>query len=80
MPVGKVAVDWRLEGLEQAQQLVLTWKESGGPRVEKPLNNGFGSQVIQRLTALALDGIVKHEFLPMGVEWELRISEKVLAH
>jgi two-component sensor histidine kinase len=80
VPVGQVAVDWRLEGLEQAQQVVLTWKESGGPRVKKPLNNGFGSQVIQRLTALALDGIVKHEFLPMGVEWELRISEKVLAH
>jgi hypothetical protein len=35
-------------------------------------------QIIRKLTALALDGAVKHEFLPGGVEWELRISTNAL--
>jgi two-component sensor histidine kinase len=79
LPSGRVAVEWRVEGLNGSQEFVLSWREADGPPVVQPTRSGFGVQIIQRLTALALDGKVDHQFLPGGVEWELRLTAKVLA-
>jgi two-component sensor histidine kinase len=79
VPAGHVSVDWRIEGMNGLQEFVLSWREADGPAVVQPVRSGFGVQIIQRLTALALEGTVKHEFLPGGVEWELRLSAKALA-
>jgi two-component sensor histidine kinase len=35
---------------------VLRWKESGGPPVEPPTRQGFGSMLIERSIAYELDG------------------------
>ena len=69
VPEGKVAVRWGVEG----RRLLMTWREFGGPIVTEPKRWGFGRQVIQLLTAQALEGKVAHEFLPGGVRWTLDI-------
>ena len=71
MPEGKVAVHWELVKRGERQRFRMSWRESGGPMVIKPKHLGFGRQVIQRLTAQALNGKVTHEFLPGGVRWKL---------
>ncbi len=42
---GQVCIDWQIENREDGQEFILQWKESGGPQVEPPESNGFGSLV-----------------------------------
>ncbi len=44
-PEGRVAIRWRLEGGDDAQ-LVLEWRERGGPEVSPPSRKGFGSRLL----------------------------------
>lgn len=44
VPQGRVEIDWRLDG----DDIVLTWREVGGPAAEPPTRHGFGSKLIQR--------------------------------
>jgi PAS domain S-box-containing protein len=43
---GRVKVKWSVAANDQ---LVLTWTENGGPAVEKPTRQGFGTRVMERL-------------------------------
>jgi two-component sensor histidine kinase len=60
-PTGRVMVDW----MWKDQDLVLNWKESGGPIVAPPLRRGFGSELITAC-AKTLSGTVKSSFPPDG--------------
>jgi two-component sensor histidine kinase len=60
-PTGRVRVDWTWKD----QDLVLNWKESGGPTVAPPLRRGFGSELIAAC-AKSLSGTVKSDFPPDG--------------
>jgi two-component sensor histidine kinase len=71
-PAGHIDVKWESEGAE----LVVTWRETNGPVVTKPGRAGFGLQLIQKLTASALDGSATLDFPPDGVKWELRVPRK----
>lgn len=62
-PGGVVAVDWRTAG----GRLQLTWRESGGPRVEQPNSRGFGTRMIERGLAAELGGSATIAFEPGGV-------------
>ncbi|HCM49389.1 MAG TPA: histidine kinase, partial [Microbacterium sp.] len=44
---GWVDVSWTVEPREGCDRLTLTWQESGGPKVEEPTRNGFGTKLIQ---------------------------------
>lgn len=55
-PNGKVDIDWSVERVENEPRFVLRWKESGGPPVEPPTRQGFGSMLIERSIAYELDG------------------------
>jgi two-component sensor histidine kinase len=68
MPAGRIEVSWRLEGSADAQRLVLTWAEAGGPETRAPERRGFGWSV-----AHELDGMVQLEFLPEGVRCRIEI-------
>ncbi|MBZ9866756.1 GAF domain-containing protein [Mesorhizobium sp. CA15] len=70
-PSGKVDLDWKTQGRKGARRLVLTWRESGGPRVEPPDRQGFGSILIRRSLAKVIDSEVIHEFRPDGVFAEI---------
>jgi two-component sensor histidine kinase len=50
---------------------VLTWRESGGPKVDQPERQGFGSILIRRSLAKVLSSEVVHEFRSEGVFAEI---------
>ena len=64
--VGEVDLTWSLTG---SQNLVLTWREGGGPAVVPPVRRGFGSRLIDR--GLFGTGAVTLDFAPEGVVCEI---------
>jgi PAS domain S-box-containing protein len=51
---GKVRVSWDFTA--SGDQLTIAWRETGGPRVNPPGRNGFGSRLIHALSAGQLGG------------------------
>jgi kynurenine formamidase len=70
--VGEVEVSWRQEPAAAGRQLVLLWRERGGPEVSPPEQRSFGTRLIEDGIAYELGGQVTLEFLPPGVRCELR--------
>jgi two-component sensor histidine kinase len=66
VPEGGVKVRWRLD----RGRLILHWKEHGGPRVAGAREEGFGSGMLRRATAL-IEGTIEVRHPPDGVEAEL---------
>lgn len=63
---GVVNISW--EVVEQPTRgLSLTWRETGGPRVEEPEEYGLGTRLIERSLAKVLDSDVRLSFDPSGV-------------
>jgi two-component sensor histidine kinase len=54
------------------EDLLLTWTESGGPKIVRPRRRGFGSVVIERGIAHDLGGTTSLEFDPAGVRCTIR--------
>lgn len=50
VPDGRVHISWSTQAGETAtgKQLMLVWKESGGPKVVAPTQRGFGTTLIER--------------------------------
>lgn len=75
---GKVDVSWALSGGFDGE-LVVTWKESGGPPVTKPAASGFGTILIRRNMELAFGGRVELDYRPSGLVWRARgLASRVL--
>ncbi|NVE95670.1 HWE histidine kinase domain-containing protein [Altererythrobacter lutimaris] len=53
--------------------LVIDWKEIGGPPVKEPTRRGFGSTIIERSIPFELKGETKVDFKPSGLEAHFRI-------
>jgi PAS domain S-box-containing protein len=63
VPSGRISVRWALrEGV-----LALQWREQNGPKVKTRRKRGFGSMVIERNLARALDAKVNMDFDPAGL-------------
>ena len=79
VPAGKVDLSWKeiAEGPDRGDW-ELKWIESGGPPVEKPVDDGFGSEVVGRVVAMAVNGKAELKFNPTGVEWRLVLPADVL--
>ena len=58
---GRVSVKWQRDG----GSLELTWNESGGPKIEPPDKQGFGSQLIV-LCVKSLSGTLHPNYSPDG--------------
>lgn len=69
-PDGRVAIDWEID----ADELSLTWRESGGPRVRPPERQGFGTRLLERALASDLGGRVDLDFQPCGLVCRMRGS------
>ncbi len=63
---GIVSIAWDVKQ-QPERGLALSWRESGGPRVEKPEDYGLGARLIERSLAKVLDSEVKLHFDPDGV-------------
>jgi PAS domain S-box-containing protein len=60
---GTVDVSWE----SNAENLSVTWREHGGPRVSEPATSGFGTRLLQRAVAADLGGPVSIDFAPGGL-------------
>jgi PAS domain S-box-containing protein len=78
---GAIALVWRLEQQERGgEQLVIVWRETGGPAVTAPTAQGFGASVIGPMVRTGLAAEVDIEFRPEGLCWRMRCSaERCLA-
>jgi two-component sensor histidine kinase len=67
-PEGRVALQWQLD----ADELLIRWREAGGPPVAPPQRSGFGSRLID----MGWSGIgrVERRYPLAGVEVDLRVG------
>lgn len=71
---GQVFVDWQSDG----NNVVLTWKERGGPQVTPPSRRGFGNQLID-ICIKSLAGTKQEEFAPDGYGCTLTFHDATCA-
>lgn len=64
---GRIRVDWRIEGAARAQKLVIRWSEHGGPPVQAPVRQGFGTRFIVGSIAAELEGTARLDFDAAGL-------------
>lgn len=62
VPSGRLSIVWDRRADDDRQSLVLDWRERFGPRVKPRRKRGFGSMMIERNLARALDAEVKLDF------------------
>lgn len=76
VPDGHVLIDWT-----QAAKgdLLVTWREVGGPPVRAPQRQGFGTTIIQRSVPYDLGGEAVVRFLESGFEADLTIPKRHVA-
>jgi len=70
---GHVDVCWLVDGQGWLQ---LDWQESGGPVVQAPTRQGFGSTIIRRSIPYDLGGEASVEYLPLGLSAHFAIPER----
>ncbi len=71
-PSGRISITWR-EREEGGRAVELDWREHQGPKVKLRRKRGFGSMVIERNLARALDAEVNLTFDPEGVHCHIVI-------
>lgn len=76
VPEGRVSIAWRRDG--EGQPLTLDWREEQGPKVKVRRKKGFGSMVIERNLARALDAEVTLDFDPDGLRCHIVIPASQL--
>ncbi len=64
---GRVAVTCALKGEGEKGVLVIEWREAGGPPVKPPKRQGFGTTLIKKVVARALQAEVALEYRPEGL-------------
>jgi two-component sensor histidine kinase len=75
---GQVLIRWEILQQAQSPLLRLTWTELQGPEVSPRTRTGFGSQLIERILARDLSGVVQLDFTdPAGIRCTI---EAPLAH
>lgn len=80
VPEGRLEIGWQSERLPrgEGQGLRLTWKETGGPAVQKPDHEGFGSMVTIDFVARTLATTVDVTYDEAGLIWTLHIPGSFL--
>jgi two-component sensor histidine kinase len=74
VPDGRVAIEW----MTADDRFKLRWKESGGPPVEPPLRQSFGSRLIEQALPGQLSGEARLRFEPDGVNCEINIPLAIM--
>lgn len=57
-PEGRVSLTWRIDDVSDEPEMVMTWSESGGPRVVEPTHHSFGTRLI-RMGLVGRGGVEK---------------------
>jgi PAS domain S-box-containing protein len=72
LPSGRLEVMWRVEG----HNLMLGWKEHGGPAVSPPTRHGFGTSAIIAGIKQQQGGDVSFDWKSEGLDCRLRVPLK----
>jgi PAS domain S-box-containing protein len=67
-PDGRVQIQW---SRTENNHLVLRWTETGGPRVERPTREGFGTQLMAAMVLGHLKGTISFDWRPEGLACEV---------
>ena len=67
-PEGRVDVSW---SITEDRKVVLEWVETGGPEVEPPKRQGFGTRLLERSIARELEADVRVEYRRSGYYWRM---------
>jgi len=59
-----VSVSWRIEDAAEGAEIVLDWRESGGPQISEPTRRSFGTRLIR--AGLVGSGGVEKSYPPTG--------------
>ena len=70
VPAGRVEIAWTID--EPKQRLHLVWTESGGPAVEPPVRQSFGTRMMRSL-GQQLNGQVQLAYAPAGFIYSLDV-------
>jgi two-component sensor histidine kinase len=70
VPAGRVEVAWTIDALER--RLHLVWTESGGPAVEPPARQSFGTRMMRSL-GQQLNGQVQLAYERSGFVYSLDV-------
>jgi two-component sensor histidine kinase len=74
VPTGHLSLSWDVISAEdRPSQLRIHWTESGGPPVQPPKRQGFGSRLIRRSIEGELDGYIVLNFEKTGVFYDISI-------
>jgi PAS domain S-box-containing protein len=63
-----VHVRWDVVGADNERKLWWEWKELGGPKVEVPTREGFGSRLLRRVLNMQIGAEVDIDFAPDGLQ------------
>ena len=72
-PAGRISVAWIWEPQRDPPVVEIMWTELGGPQVVAPVQRGFGSLVVERNLARALEAGVELTFDTEGVRCRIAI-------
>ena len=65
---GQVHIAWEVV----QDRFVMTWRETGGPEVTAPSALGFGTTLLDSMTASSLSGEVSIDYACDGLVWQLQ--------
>ena len=68
----QLKVSWRTVPGEQAEDVVIVWRETGVPLETPPTRRGFGAETIERSLPYMLGGESRVEYHSDGVECTIR--------
>ena len=68
----QLKVSWRTVAGEQADDVVIVWRETGVPLADPPTRRGFGAETLERSLPYMLGGESRVEYHKDGVEWTIR--------
>ena len=77
-PDGVIDIAWKRDG-QTPRSLIFTWRESGGPPVDKPVRSGFGTKVIDRIVRQQLDAEADITWQPTGLHLTISVPMRKLA-
>lgn len=78
VPSGRVSISWSRRGSIGDNSVELDWREQLGPKVKIRRRKGFGSMVIERNLARALNAEVELQFDPNGLHCHIVIPASQL--
>jgi two-component sensor histidine kinase len=73
IPSGRVSINWSSNKSSRDDGITIDWREHGGPKVKPRRKRGFGSLLIERNLARALDADITLAFEPDGLRCHIGI-------